>query len=72
MDKTKLDETCIFKISIKIRFFFMQPLVSNFRFLEFRLLLSRFAPFYTVRFLELFDFTKDIRVDGGIYYCSCG
>ena len=39
MGKTKLDETYIFKISIKMRF-------NAFHFLEFWLLLSRVAPYY--------------------------
>ena len=46
MTKTKFDEIYIFKISIKIRFF-IYLLVSKFRFLEFRLLLSRVAPYYS-------------------------
>ena len=47
MTKTKFDETFIFKISMKIWFFFMYILASKFRFLEFRLLLSQVAPYYS-------------------------
>ena len=44
MDKTKLEETYMFKISIKMRFFDGTIGIKNSVFLEFRLLLSRVAP----------------------------
>ena len=33
----------------------MYLLISKFRFLEFQLLLNRVAPYFTVRYHELFD-----------------
>ena len=47
MSKTKFDETYIFKISIRNPILLAYLLVSNFRFLEFRLLLTRVAPYYS-------------------------
>jgi len=46
MGKTNLDETHIFKISIKIDSFDVN-IGINIPFLEFRLLLSRVAPYYS-------------------------
>jgi len=49
MGKTKFDETYIFKISIKMRFFWCSFWYQNFlvHFLGFWLLLSRVAPYYS-------------------------
>ena len=46
MGKTKLDETYIFKISIKMRFFYV-AIDIKIQFLEFWLLFSRVAPYYS-------------------------
>ena len=48
MGKTKLDETYIFKISIKMRFFWCNYCYQNSTFLEFQLLLSRVTPYYSL------------------------
>ena len=46
MGMSKLDETCVFKISIKMRFFWFNYCYKNFLFLEFWLLLSRIPHYY--------------------------
>jgi len=46
MGRTKVDETYIFKISIKMRFFWCSNWYQNSIFLEFWLLLSRVATYY--------------------------
>ena len=47
MGKTKLDQTYIFKIGIKMRFFWCSYWYQKFHFLDFWLLLSRVAPYYS-------------------------
>ena len=63
-----LDETYIFKISIKMQFFWCSLFVSKFPFLEFRLLLSRVTPYYssfhrTVWITKL-QFSTELEVGG--------
>ena len=64
MTKTKFDETYIFKISMKILILLMYLLVSKFRFLELRLLLTG-SLLTTVRYHQLFD-----KVDFFIAFCK--
>ena len=47
MGKIKINETFIFEISIKIYFFFYVYIGIKIQFLEFWLLLSRVAPYYS-------------------------
>ena len=54
MVKTKLDKTYMFKISIKI-WTFSYIYIYPIPFLEFQLLLSRVAPYFTVCYHELYD-----------------
>ena len=58
MGNTKLGETYILKISLKKFILLMYLLVSKFRFLEFRLLLSRVAPYYSL-LPQSVDFIED-------------
>jgi hypothetical protein len=48
---SKLNETYIFKICIKIQFFLLYLLILKYRFLEFRLLLRRVT--LTVQFVTI-------------------
>ena len=48
---SKLNETYIFKISIKIQFFLLYLLILKYRFLKFRLLLRRVT--LTVQFVTI-------------------
>ena len=62
MAKTKLDETYIFKISIKIRFFWCSYWYQNSIFLSFGYYWAG-SLLITVRYHELFDNELDAIVD---------
>ena len=58
MSKTKFDEIYIYKISIKIQFFWCIYQYQNSSFFLFRLLLSRVAPYYS-------SLTRTVWWEGG-------